>query len=70
MIQYKINVLDALKAAGYSSYKLRQEKILGESMLQKIRRGEMMSWEALSRVCALLDCQPGDLLYFDKRPEA
>lgn len=29
-IKYKIDVLEALKAAGYTTYKLRQEKILGE----------------------------------------
>lgn len=29
-IRYKIDVLNALKEAGYSTYKLRKEKILGE----------------------------------------
>ena len=64
LIRYKIDVLEALKAVGYSSYRLRQDKIIGESMLQKIRRGEMMSWETLSKVCMLLNCQPGDILEY------
>lgn len=64
MIVYKVDVLEALKEAGYSAYRLRQEKILGESMIQKIRQGDLMSWEALSRVCGLLDCQPGDIVEY------
>ena len=72
MIKYKKDVLETLKDAGWTSYRLRQEKVLGESMLQKIRDGRMMSWEALDRVCRLLGCQPGDIIEYvdDKRPEA
>lgn len=69
MIVYKIDVLEALKAAGYTTYRLRQEKIIGESMMQKIRQGGMMSWEVLSRVCGLLDCQPGDIIEYQKTGE-
>ncbi len=69
MIQYKIDVLEALKNAGYSSYRLRQEKIIGEAALQKIRKGELVSWETLNRVCALLNCQPGDIVEYTKAGE-
>ncbi len=40
MIIYKINILEALKKAGYSSYRLRQEKVLGEGTLQQLRIGK------------------------------
>ncbi|MDO4385887.1 MAG: helix-turn-helix transcriptional regulator [Clostridia bacterium] len=70
MIVYKIDVLAALKSAGYSSYRLRKEKIMGESMMQNIREGSMMSWEALSRVCEMLNCQPGDLLEYKPSTDA
>lgn len=63
-IQYKINVIAALKDAGYSTYKLRKEKILAESTLQKFRNNEMVSWENISTVCDLLNCQPGDLMEY------
>ncbi len=63
-IQYKINVIAALKDAGYSTYKLRKERILAESTLQKFRNNEMVSWENISTVCALLNCQPGDLMEY------
>ncbi len=64
MIVYKIDVMEALKDAGYSSYKLRKDKIIGEATIQKIRQGEMMSWETLSKVCGMLSCQPGDILEY------
>lgn len=64
MIVYKNDVMNALKNAGYSSYRLRKEKLIGEAMLQKIRQGEMMSWETLSKVCKMLNCQPGDILAY------
>lgn len=65
-IKYKMDVLAALKEAGYSTYKLRKEKLLGESVLQQIREGVPVSWANLGRLCALLDCQPGDLLEYVK----
>lgn len=63
--KYKINVIAALKDAGYSTYRLRTEKLLAESTLQKFRNGEMVSWENFSTVCRLLNRQPGDIIgYF------
>ncbi|MBE6991479.1 MAG: XRE family transcriptional regulator [Ruminococcaceae bacterium] len=63
-IKYKIDVLGALKAAGYNSTRIRNEKIMGESMLQKIRSGQVMSLATLDKVCELLNCQPGDVLEY------
>lgn len=63
-LKYKIDVLMALKDAGYSSYKLRKEKIIGERTLQQFRNGEIVSAEQLAKVCELLKCQPGDILEY------
>lgn len=69
-IRYKIDVLQALKDRGYSTYKMRQERILAESVLQQIRRGELVTQEKLATLCSLLHCQPGDLLeYVEDSPE-
>lgn len=62
MLKYKIDVLSALKAAGYTTSRLRQEKVLGESTIQKIRKGEIVGIIAIERICELLDLQPGDVL--------
>ena len=59
--------LAKLKEAGYSTYKLRKDKILGEATIQKLRKGELVSWENISTICELLDCQPGDIMEYIKR---
>ena len=64
MIKYKIDILDALKNNGYSSYRIRNDKILNEATLQKLRSGKYINMENLDKLCILLDCQPGDLLEF------
>ena len=63
-IRYKINVLDTLKEKGYSSYRLRQDKIIGERQLTQIRNGEIVSIACLDKLCSLLNCQPGDILQY------
>ena len=63
-VKYKIDVLAALKSAGYSTYKMRQEKLLGESVLQQLRRGDLVSWSNIGTICAMLKCQPGDLVEY------
>lgn len=65
-IKYKIDILGALKAAGYSTYRIRQEHIFSEATLQKFREGQLASKAALEKLCDLLDCQPGDILLFEK----
>lgn len=64
--RYKANVMGLLKEKGYSSTRLRREKLLGESYMSQLRRGEMVSWAALDTICTLLDCQPGDLIEHQK----
>ena len=65
---YKVNIMDALKEAGYSSTRLRREKLLGESYMSQLRRGDMVSWAALDTICTLLNCQPGDLIEHEIDP--
>jgi len=70
-IRYKIDVLSALSAAGFTSYKLRKEKIMGESTRTKIRAGGLPSWHELNTICKLLKVQPGDIIeYVEDQPDA
>ena len=46
-IKYKFDVLDALRAAGYTTYKLRKDKIFGERVIQQLRNGEIVSWATI-----------------------
>ena len=61
-IHYKVDVLEALKRAGYSTYRLRQEKLMGERVSQQLRNVEIVSWKTIDTICTLLKCQPGDLV--------
>lgn len=63
-IQYKIDVLEALKNSGYTTYRLRKDKIMGERAIQQLREGVPVSWEIVSRVCHILKCQPGDIFEY------
>ena len=63
-IRYKIDVLAALRDTGYTSYKLRQEKLMGEATRTKIRAGGLPSWHELDVICRLLKCQPGDVVEY------
>ena len=63
-IIYKIDIIQALKEAGYNTSRIRNERIMGEAMLQKIRNNQMVSWATLETICKLLNCQPGDLIEY------
>ena len=63
-IIYKKNIITELKKAGYSTYRIRKEKILSEATLQKFRDGEIVNADNLNLVCKLLNCQPGDILEY------
>ena len=65
-MKYKIDVIAALKGVGYNTNRIRKEKIMGESMLQKIRSGQMVSWATMETLCELLNCQPADLIEYVK----
>lgn len=59
---YRIDVLAALKEKGYNTNRLRKEKILAESTIQKLRDRNPISWANISQICDLLDCQPNFFL--------
>lgn len=63
MLRYKIDVLAALKKAGYSSYRICKEKPFSEGTMQKLRKQDIhITLESLNAICNLLRCQPGDLI--------
>ena len=66
-----MNLVTAVKEAGYNSTVIRQEKIMGQRELQKLRHNELVSWATIETICKLLQCQPGDILeYTEENKEA
>lgn len=69
VIIYKIDVLKELKEHGYSTYKIRKDKIFDQTQLQKMRSGEKITFEVLDKVCKLTGLQPGDILEYRENTE-
>ncbi len=67
MIVYN-DILGKLKEAGYTTYRIRKENILPESVVQRLRDGRPITTDTIDAICNLLDCQPGDLISFKKAP--
>ena len=61
-IIYKADILAKLKQNGITTYQLRNALSQSEKAIQLIREGKPVSWQNLGKICALLKCQPGDLL--------
>ena len=64
MIFYQ-DILQKLAAKGWTSYRLRKEKALPESVLTRIRQGQPITTETIDKICELLECQPGDILKWE-----
>ena len=65
-IVYKIDILATLKEKGYNTNRLRKEKLLSEGVIQSLRENKYIALQNISKICELLDCQPADLLEFQK----
>lgn len=63
-LRYKIDILEALKQKGYTTYSLRKDNRLSQSTIQKLRERKGVAWENIENLCVLLDCQPGDLIEY------
>lgn len=68
MFVYKIDVIETLKEAGYNSGRILRENIIGQSAMQKLRKGDMVGIKTLDLLCELLDMQPGNIIkYVDSK---
>ena len=66
MLKCKFDFLEALSKAGYSSYRLRKEKLIGQRTIQELREGKVPGIMTIETICRLLGCQPGDLIEYIK----
>ncbi|WP_242963492.1 helix-turn-helix transcriptional regulator [Eubacterium sp. An11] len=63
--------MEELKNNGYTSDKLRKDKIFGEATMTKFRKQEYIYFDNLNMLCELLNCQPGDIIeYIPPEPGA
>mgnify|MGYP000492209167 CR=1 len=66
MIIY-LDILNKLKAAGYSTYKIRQEKLIPESALTKLRNNQPVTTDTLNTICNLTHLKIEQIL--EHRPD-
>jgi len=60
-----LNIMQNLAAKGWTSYRLRNEKVLPESVLTRLRQGRPVTTETIDKLCELLECQPGEILKWE-----
>lgn len=65
MINYKINIVSALKDAGYNTNYIRNNKLFSESTMSKFRRNDSsITLNNIDSLCKLLNCQPSDIIEY------
>lgn len=69
MIVYKIDVIKALRDAGYNSTRILAERIISQSAMQKLRCGDPVGIKTLDQLCGLLNMQPGDIIAFKPKKD-
>lgn len=57
-------LLAMMKQKGITSYTIRQNNIIGQATLTKIRNGGDIDTRTIAKFCELLECQPGDILEY------
>lgn len=68
-ISYKKMFL-LLEANGWTTYRIRKEKLIGQGTLTALKNGTGgLDSKTINRLCTVLDCQPGDLMEYVKDEE-
>lgn len=62
MIHYKINVVEELSKAGFTSPVLRDKKLISQATLQNLREGKNINTSTLNVICLLLRKKVEDII--------
>lgn len=54
-----------LEENGWTTYRIRKEKLIGQGTLTALKNGKGgLDSKTISRLCQVLECQPGDLMEY------
>lgn len=54
-----------LKEKGYSTYRIRKEKLIGQGTMTALKNGTGgLDHKTVARLCEILHCQPGDIMEY------
>ena len=59
-------LINLMKEAGITSYTVKKDKIIGQATYKKILEGGDIDTRTIAKLCELLNCQPGDILEYEK----
>lgn len=62
-------LLKLMEEKHLTTYRIRKDKIIGESTLQNIRTGKPITTDSIAALCEALGCQPGDILEYVEENE-
>lgn len=63
-ISYK-KMYALLEAQGWTTYKIRKEKLIGQGTLTALKNGTGgLDSKTINRLCKVLNCQPGDIMEY------
>lgn len=64
-------LLKKMEEQGITSYTLKKDNVIGQATFKKIKEGGDIDTRTISKLCKLLNCQPGDILEYveDKSEE-
>ena len=65
MIIY-IDIMQRLKENGWTTYRIRKERKIGDATVQRIKSNQSISTETINTICELCDCQPGDIMIYKR----
>lgn len=58
-------LFNLLTEKGYTTYRIRKEKLIGQSTLTALRSGSgRLDAVTIERLCGVLECQPGDIMEY------
>jgi putative transcriptional regulator len=68
----KFNLTDVLKKRGISKYRLSMDTKIAHTTIWKLETGraQRIGFDVLEKICARLECEPGDFLFVMPDEEA
>ena len=64
-------LFELLKEKGITTYKIRQENLISQAALTKMKNGDgNIDTRTLERLCSVLHCQPGDIMEYVEEGES
>ena len=57
-------LINLMQKRGITSYTMKKDNIIGQATFKKIKEGGDIDTRTIAKLCALLGCQPGDILEY------